>query len=66
LASLPTGALEDTEKLEQLRALEQGIRIRVWETHYASLRIDTPADVAAVVNRLHQQVDQQNVILNSE
>jgi 3-deoxy-manno-octulosonate cytidylyltransferase (CMP-KDO synthetase) len=54
-ASLPTGRLEDAEKLEQLRALEHGIRIRVWETAHPSLRIDTPADLeeaAGVLKRL--------------
>lgn len=45
MAALPTGRLEDVEKLEQLRALEHGIRIRVWETVHRSLRIDTPADL---------------------
>ena len=47
LARLPTGFLEDREKLEQLRALENGIRIRVWETTHESLRIDAPEDVRA-------------------
>lgn len=46
-AALPTGVLEDAEKLEQLRALEHGIPIRVWETRHRSLRIDTPEDVRA-------------------
>jgi 3-deoxy-manno-octulosonate cytidylyltransferase (CMP-KDO synthetase) len=45
-AGLPTGALEDAEKLEQLRALEFGIPIHVWQTTHDSLRIDTPDDVA--------------------
>jgi 3-deoxy-manno-octulosonate cytidylyltransferase (CMP-KDO synthetase) len=44
-SALPTGRLEEAEKLEQLRALEHGIRIRVWETEHASLRIDTPQDL---------------------
>lgn len=44
-ADLPSGALEDTEHLEQLRLLEAGMRIRVWETRHASLRVDTPADL---------------------
>jgi 3-deoxy-manno-octulosonate cytidylyltransferase (CMP-KDO synthetase) len=47
LARLPTGVLEDREKLEQLRALENGIRIRVWETTHDSLRIDAPEDIKA-------------------
>ena len=45
LAELPTSPLEDTEKLEQLRALDHGIRIRVWETTHPSLRIDAPEDL---------------------
>lgn len=52
--AMGTGVLEDAEKLEQLRALENGIRIRVWETHHASLRVDTPEDVPAAVERLQQ------------
>jgi 3-deoxy-manno-octulosonate cytidylyltransferase (CMP-KDO synthetase) len=41
---LPAGPLEQAEKLEQLRALENGFRIRVVETEYESLGVDTPAD----------------------
>jgi 3-deoxy-manno-octulosonate cytidylyltransferase (CMP-KDO synthetase) len=54
LASLPTGRLEDAEKLEQLRALEHGISIRVWETTHASLRVDTPEDVESAAEKLQQ------------
>lgn len=45
LSELPTSPLEEAEKLEQLRALEHGIRIRVWETEHPSLRIDDPEDL---------------------
>jgi 3-deoxy-manno-octulosonate cytidylyltransferase (CMP-KDO synthetase) len=44
-AGLPTGSLEDAEKLEQLRALEYGLPIMVWETAHESIRIDTPEDI---------------------
>jgi len=54
LAELPTGLLEGAEKLEQLRALEHGIQIRVWETAHASLRIDTPADVEGAAAALQR------------
>ena len=52
LAALPTGILEESEKLEQLRALENGIRIRVWETAQRSLRIDSPEDVPVALAQL--------------
>lgn len=44
-AELPTGVLEEAEKLEQLRALEHGIPIQVWETTHPSLRIDQVEDL---------------------
>jgi len=44
-ALLPT-PLEQTETLEQLRALEHGVRIRVLVTPHASIGVDTPADLA--------------------
>ncbi|HLB95087.1 MAG TPA: 3-deoxy-manno-octulosonate cytidylyltransferase [Nitrospiria bacterium] len=44
-SSLPSGFLEGHEKLEQLRALEHGIRIKVWETNHDSLRVDTREDL---------------------
>jgi len=52
LASLPTGRLEEAERLEQLRALEHGIPIKVWETTHASLRVDTPEDVESAAEKL--------------
>jgi len=41
---LPVGPLERAERLEQLRALENGFKIRVVETEYESLGVDTPHD----------------------
>jgi 3-deoxy-manno-octulosonate cytidylyltransferase (CMP-KDO synthetase) len=47
-SELPVGPLERAERLEQLRALENGHRIRVVETDYESLGVDTPADLERV------------------
>ena len=52
LAALPQTPLEITESLEQLRALEHGFRIRVVETHYDSIGVDTPEDLERVRRRL--------------
>jgi 3-deoxy-manno-octulosonate cytidylyltransferase (CMP-KDO synthetase) len=41
---LPVGPLERAERLEQMRALENGYKIRVVETEYESLGVDTPED----------------------
>jgi 3-deoxy-manno-octulosonate cytidylyltransferase (CMP-KDO synthetase) len=47
-SDLPVGPLERAERLEQLRALENGHNIRVVETEYESLGVDTPADLERV------------------
>ena len=47
-SDLPVGPLERTERLEQLRALENGYPIRVVETEYESIGVDTPADLEKV------------------
>lgn len=46
--SLSPTPLERAERLEQLRALEHGIRIRVVITSRGSRGVDTPADLAAL------------------
>jgi 3-deoxy-D-manno-octulosonate cytidylyltransferase len=47
-SDLPVGPLEQAERLEQLRALENGHAIRVAETEYESLGVDTPEDFERV------------------
>jgi 3-deoxy-manno-octulosonate cytidylyltransferase (CMP-KDO synthetase) len=48
LAALPPTPLERTESLEQLRALENGIPIRVLVVEGEALGVDTPEDLARV------------------
>jgi 3-deoxy-manno-octulosonate cytidylyltransferase (CMP-KDO synthetase) len=48
LVKFPVSPLEQAEKLEQLRALENGISIAVVKVNYDSVGVDMPADVARV------------------
>jgi 3-deoxy-manno-octulosonate cytidylyltransferase (CMP-KDO synthetase) len=48
LVKFPVSPLERAEKLEQLRALENGIRIAVVKVAYDSVGVDVPADVKRV------------------
>lgn len=52
LAALEPGPLERTEVLEQLRALEHGIRIKVVHTNYESLGVDTAEDLDRARQRM--------------
>jgi 3-deoxy-manno-octulosonate cytidylyltransferase (CMP-KDO synthetase) len=45
---LPLGRLESAEKLEQLRALEYGFKIKVVESTFDSIEVDTPMDIKIV------------------
>ena len=59
-SAMPVGPLESAESLEQLRALENGHRIRVIETQYESLGVDTPEDL----DRVNQLISQGNLLKN--
>jgi 3-deoxy-manno-octulosonate cytidylyltransferase (CMP-KDO synthetase) len=48
LAALPPTAMEQSEALEQLRAIEHGIRIKAVETAFDSIGVDTPEDLERV------------------
>ena len=48
LVALPTGTCEHIEKLEQLRVLEFGFRIKVVITKYDSPEIDLPCDIKRI------------------
>ncbi len=52
LVGLAPGPLEIQERLEQLRVLEHGYRIKALETDYETIAIDTPGDLDRARSRL--------------
>jgi 3-deoxy-manno-octulosonate cytidylyltransferase (CMP-KDO synthetase) len=53
-AALPPSPLEMTERLEQLRLLENGINIYVEHTTFTTIGVDTEADLLAAEKALQQ------------
>ena len=49
IVMLPTSELENSEKLEQLRWLENGYTIRALECDYQGIGVDTPEDLEKLV-----------------
>ncbi len=56
-ATWPESLLERTEKLEQLRIIEHGYKIKTVVTTYDSIPVDTAADAERVRQILHHQSD---------
>lgn len=48
IPQIPPSLLEESERLEQLRILEGGFRIRVIETLYSTMSVDFPEDIRKV------------------
>lgn len=53
--NIPPSNLEKVEKLEQLRVLEEGFRIKVLPTQYETIGVDTPEDLERVKDYLRKQ-----------
>jgi len=49
---LPPSVLEKIEKLEQLRILEDGFKIKTTETNFDTIGVDTPEDLEKVKRRI--------------
>jgi len=56
LVQLPPTRLEQVEKLEQLRVLENGYKIKVIKTDYSSIGVDTEADLEKVTKILDREM----------
>ena len=54
-AQMPPASFETLEGLEQLRFLENGYRMKVVETCYKSIGVDTPEDLEAVKRIMGEQ-----------
>lgn len=54
--ALPIGRLEQTEQLEQLRALENGFKIRVVVTEFDTIAVDVPDDIKKVEEKLKVKI----------
>ena len=50
----PVSPLENTEKLEQLRYLENGVRIKMVKTEFEAVGIDTQEDLARAQQYLNK------------
>jgi len=53
--NMANSALEMTEKLEQLRVLEDGYKIKLIETKYDTIGVDTPEDLEKVRDYLEKE-----------
>ncbi|MFC1698661.1 3-deoxy-manno-octulosonate cytidylyltransferase [Candidatus Omnitrophota bacterium] len=53
--NLPVGELEQVERLEQLRALEHGYKIKLIETNFDTIGVDTPEDLEKVKARIQKE-----------
>ena len=54
--SLPPGRLENCEKLEQLRALENGMKIYVLTSNLSSIGVDTPEDLVKAEAKIRESM----------
>lgn len=53
--SLPQSAFENAEQLEQLRAIENGYKIRVIETQHQSIGVDLPEHIQQVEEEMRKE-----------
>jgi 3-deoxy-manno-octulosonate cytidylyltransferase (CMP-KDO synthetase) len=53
--NIPASILEETEKLEQLRVLSEGFKIKVLETKYETIGVDTPQDLERLKEYLKKE-----------
>ncbi len=57
--NLPEGELEKAERLEQLRALEHGYKIKLIETSFDTIGVDTPEDLEKVRLKMSENISRK-------
>ncbi|MBI4651296.1 3-deoxy-manno-octulosonate cytidylyltransferase [Candidatus Desantisbacteria bacterium] len=62
LTSLPPSLLEQTEKLEQLRVISNGFKIKAIETNFDTLGVDTPHELKIVKQIMVRNLDLNDTI----
>lgn len=55
--NLPVSSLEKTEKLEQLRVLQEGFKIKVIQTNFETIGVDTVEDLERVKAELQKRIN---------
>ncbi len=55
--NLPVSNLEKAEKLEQLRVLAEGFKIKVIETKFDTVGVDTPEDLERAKGQIQKEID---------
>ncbi len=55
--NLPVSNLEKAEKLEQLRVLAEGFRIKVIETKFDTVGVDTPEDLERAKGQIQKRIN---------
>lgn len=63
--ALDQGRLEVSEKLEQLRLLENSIAIHIVETQHQSIGVDRPEDIATVSKIISRKQIEESIACNS-
>jgi 3-deoxy-manno-octulosonate cytidylyltransferase (CMP-KDO synthetase) len=56
-STLPISKLEKVEKLEQLRILENGYSVKVFETKYDSIGVDSESDIKLIEKQLASSLE---------
>ncbi|MCK5100541.1 MAG: hypothetical protein KAR45_20695, partial [Desulfobacteraceae bacterium] len=61
ISKLDSGKYENIEKLEQLRVLESGFKIKISVTEYDAPGVDIPEDIKKIENYLKNHIQKNQL-----